>query len=440
MTSRRFPRFVLFLIGLFVLLALAVLLGVFRSSSVAPQASQPLAEAEQKLLVKKGRELVLAGDCLGCHSQEKGPQAAGGVPISTPFGTIYSTNISPDKEHGIGNYSREDFHRVLRDGIAPGKRNLYPAMPFVFTHMTTPDDIDAIYAYLMSLEPMLVANKTNTGVFRLPVRPFMNFWTLFNFPDRTAPLSDGQSELWTRGAYLTEGLAHCAACHTPFNFMMGTNFDRHFEGGVIDGVDVPNITPAVLAQRGFDVATLSQYLQTGVAPQGTSFAGMNTVTHFSTNAMDANDVEAIATYLLSDAKGEVLQPKSAPKPLPAAAALDTTEMQTGRKVYMAACAGCHGMQGEGVPNVSPALKGNAIIAMDRAHDTIDVILNGIPTERFTGYKRMYAMPPFAHQLNDQEVADLVTWVRAEWGGQATPVGASEVHKVSSSIPIEQLDQ
>src|SRR5690625_4954629 len=93
-----------------------------------------------------------------------------------------------------------------------------------------------------------------------------------------------------------------------------------------------------------------------------------------------------------------------------------------------------------VTNASPALKGNAIIAMDRAHDTIDVILNGIPTERFTGYKRMYAMPPFAHQLNDQEVADLVTWVRAEWGGQATPVGASEVHKVSSSIPIEQLDQ
>lgn len=440
MSSKRLRNSVLVLLALAVLLSLAVLLGFFRRDSVAPQARKPLAAQDSPQLIIKGRELVLAGDCLGCHSQAKGPQAAGGVPIDTPFGTIYSTNISPDKQYGIGNYSREDFHRVLRDGVAPGNRNLYPAMPFVFTHITTPDDIDAIYAYLMSIEPMPVPNKANTGVFRLPVRPFMNFWTLFNFPERSAPFADGRSDLWLRGAYLTEGLAHCAACHTPFNFMMGVDFSRHFQGGVIDGMDIPDITPAVLARRGFDVASLAQYLQTGVAPQGTSFAGMHTVTHFSTSAMQDNDVKAIATYLLSNDKGDIVQPSRPPEPLPAAIDLDTSGMRTGRKVYMAACAGCHGLEGEGVPNVSPALKGNAIIAMDRPKDTIDVILNGIPSERFSTYKRMYAMPPFAHQLNDQEVADLATWMRAQWGGQAKPVSVDEVHAVGSSVQVGRVDQ
>lgn len=428
-------RNIIYIIILFVIvLGVAILFGAFRSSSIAPQAKEPLAADDMKVLVSKGRELVLAGDCMGCHSQPQGPQGAGGVAIGTPFGTIYSTNITPDKEHGIGNYSRADFHRVLRDGIAPGGRNLYPAMPFVFTHITTPDDIDAIYAYLMSIEPMPVANKENTGVFRLPVRPFMNFWTLFNFPDRSVPQEADRSELWTRGAYLVNGLAHCAACHSPRNFMMGVDFARDLQGGEVDGLDIPNITPEMLAKRGFDVPTLSQYLETGVAPQGTSFAGMHTVTHFSTSAMERNDVEAIATYLLTDKNGKILEPSEPPKPLPAAAHPEPdSDMEIGRRVYMASCAGCHGMEGEGVPNVSPALKGNAIIAMDSPRDTIDVILNGIPTERFTGYKRMYEMPPFSHRLDDEEVADLVTWVRAEWGGQEEPVTVDEVKKLEKAI-------
>ncbi len=434
MNSHRLRNIIWGIVLLIIVLCIAVLLGAFRSSSVAPQAKQPLSAEELKVLAPKGRELVLAGDCMGCHSQASGPQAAGGVPINTPFGIVHSTNITPDKEYGIGNYSREDFHRVLRDGIAPGGRNLYPAMPFVFTHITTPDDIDAIYAYLMSIEPINVPNKKNTGVFSLPVRPFMNFWTLFNFPDRSVPSEPGRSKVWARGAYLVEGLAHCAACHTPRNFMMGVDFSKHFEGGEVDGWEVPNITAEVLAQRGFDVPTLSQYLATGMAPQGTSFAGMHTVTHFSTSAMEKDDVEAIATYLLTDKQGRIVAPSAPPPPLEAAAHPEPgSEMEIGRRVYMAACAGCHGLEGEGIPNVSPALHGNAIIAMDSPHDTIAVVLNGIETERFTGYKRMYEMPPFSHRLNDQEIADLVTWVRAEWGGQSTPVTVDEVQAIERAV-------
>lgn len=434
MKSHKLRHGLLLIVALVLMFVVAVLLGLFRKDTVDPIAHQPLTDEEMLELAPKGRELVLAGDCLGCHSQPQGPQAAGGVAMSTPFGVIHSTNITPDKQYGIGNYTRADFHRVLRDGIAPGDRNLYPAMPFVFTHMTRPEDIDAIYAYIMSMPPLAVPNKENTGVFRLPVRPFMNFWTLLNFPDRPIPHDPNMSDQWLRGAYLVEGLAHCAACHTPRNFMMGVDFSRHFEGGEVDGLEIPPITPQALAKYGFDVATLSQYLHTGIAPQGTSFAGMNTVTHFSTSAMEIEDVQAMATYLLTDASGKLVTPQAAPEPSAAAQNPEPdSHLQIGQRTYMAACAGCHGMQGEGIPNVAPAMHGNAILSLDSPHDTISVILNGLPTQSFTGYQRMYAMPPFSHRLSDEDIADLTTWLRAEWGGQTEAVTVDQVRKVSRAI-------
>lgn len=434
MKSHKIRTVILLILGLGVVFSIAVLLGLFRQNTVDQSAYTPLTDEQMLEIAPRGRELVLAGDCLGCHSQAQGPQAAGGVAMATPFGTIYSTNITPDKEHGIGHYTRADFHRVLRDGIAPGDRNLYPAMPFVFTHMTRPEDIDAIYAYIMSMPPLAVPNKENTGAFRLPVRPFMNFWTLLNFPERTLPQNPDQTDQWLRGAYLVEGLAHCAACHTPRNFMMGVDFSKHFEGGMVDGLEVPPITPAALGKYGFDVNTLTHYLQTGIAPQGTSFAGMNTVTHFSTSAMETADVQAMATYLLTDKEGKLVTPQAAPAPLPEAEKpVPDSPLQIGQRTYMAACAGCHGMQGEGIPNVSPAMHGNAILSLDSAHDTISVILNGLPTQHFTGNQRMYAMPPFSHRLSDEDIADVATWIRAEWGGQAEPVTTEQVAKMPRAI-------
>ncbi|MAK55993.1 MAG: dehydrogenase, partial [Pusillimonas sp.] len=283
--KRRGLRFaVLGMLALVVILGLAVLGGVFNKSAVSQQVKKPLSAEQMQLLLPRGKELALAGDCFGCHSQTQGPRGSGGVAIDTPFGALHSTNITPDPKYGIGNYTREDFHRVLRDGVAPGGRNLYPAMPYVFTHITRPDDIDALYAYFMSIEPMAVPNVPNTGVFQFPVRPFMSFWNLLNFPDRKPPNLADRSEQWVRGAYLVEGLGHCAACHTPQNFMMGTDFARPFKGGEIEGVRVPDITAKALSERGFNVATLSQYLSTGVAPQGTAYADMYTVVHFSTSA------------------------------------------------------------------------------------------------------------------------------------------------------------
>lgn len=434
MKNKLLRNWILAVIVIVVAVGLVVLYGLFRTSSVAPQARQTLSPERMEALIPRGRELALAGDCFGCHSEAQGPMGAGGLAIGTPFGMLYSTNITPDKQYGIGNYTRADFHRVMRDGIAPGDRNLYPAMPYVFSYITTPDDIDALYAYTMSIPAMPIPNRANTGVFVLPVRPFMNFWTLINFPDRKAPQNDQRSAAWNRGAYLVEGLAHCGSCHSPRNFMMGLEFSRSLQGGEVDGVAVPDITAAALAKRGFDVPALSAYLATGISPQGTSFDSMYTVTHFSTSAMEPEDVKAIATYLLTGKDGKLMQPMSPPAPLPQAAAPETgTPMAAGRLAYMASCAGCHGMDGEGIPNVSPAMKGNSTLAMTNPQTLIKVVLNGIPTQLFNNGERMYAMPPFAHRMDAAEVADLVTWIRAEWGGQSVPVTLDQVSAEETAV-------
>ncbi len=434
MKNGKLRKFVLAALIVVIIGGLSVLLGLFRSSSVGADVDKPLTADEMKMLIPKGRELALAADCFGCHSLPEGPMAAGGVAIPTPFGTLHSTNITPDPNYGIGKYSRADFHRVLKDGIAPGNRNLYPGMPFIFTHLTKPDDIDALYAYMMSIPPMAVANKSNSGVFQLPVRPFVNFWALLNFPDRQAPHNEQRSVEWNRGAYLVEGLAHCGACHTPLNVMMAPDYSRHFEGGELSGMSVPDITQPVLNRQGFDVAALSLYLKTGIAPQGTSFADMNTVTHFSTNVMDDSDIKAVATYLLTDQDGNLPAPRPAPAPLPQAInPAPDSDMDKGRMAYISACAGCHGLKGQGIPNVAPAMHGNAVVSLDNPHTLIAAVVNGIGTQKFTGNQRMYAMPGFAQQMDDVEIAALVTWMRAQWGGQDKPVSAQEVKALERAV-------
>ncbi|WP_294109885.1 cytochrome c [Providencia sp.] len=444
MVRNRLTRKIIYaVIILGILFMFSVLFGVFRTSSIGPNLDKPLTSEEIAKLIPRGKELAIAGDCFGCHSLPEGPLAAGGRAIGTPFGVIYSTNITPDKQFGIGNYTRADFHRALKDGIGKERGNLYPAMPFVFTQMTTSEDLDALYAYVMTLPAMPIANKENTGVFVLPVRPFMNFWTLLNFPDHKAPDNPQRSAQWNRGAYIVEGLAHCGACHSPRNFMMGVDFSRSLQGGEEAGLAIPNITAQALSNHGYDTASLSQFLQTGISPQGSSFADMNTVTHFSTSQMATEDVNAVAIYLLTGEDGQLLGAKPAPQPLPEAQTQQSTStieltstientMETGRMMYMSTCAGCHGITGEGVPNGIPALKGNAILAMDNPETFINVVLTGIPTTTFPNGQRMYAMPSFADDLNSQEIADLITWARAQWGGQATPVTADQVDKLKKA--------
>lgn len=410
--------------GVVVVAGLAVLLGAFRSIDVAPGVDQPLSAEQMKALVPRGRELTLAGDCLGCHSTADGPLAAGGVPLDTPFGKVFSANITPDPDYGIGKFTRADFHRTMKHGIGKGGRNLYPAMPFVYTQVTTPEDIDAIYAYIMSLPPIAKKPPQNTGVFLLPVRPFLNFWTPLNVPQRSVPKDPTRSAAWNRGAYLVEGLGHCGSCHTPMNIMMGPQFSKSLQGAVIEGYEAPPLLAHSLAARGYDTESLTEFLATGMSAQGTSFGPMHTVTRFSTSAMKRSDVEAIATYLLTAEDGKIPPPSPPPTRLEPGKNDDP-----GRLLYVNACAGCHGVGGEGIPNVAPALRGNSTVALANPLNLVTVIVNGVPTQRFTGNQRMYAMPGFANELSDEEIAQLATWVRAEHGGLPQPVTARDVSKI-----------
>jgi len=438
MHGSRLPQRVLWLVlALLLVSGLAVFLGAFRGSSVTDAVDRPLSADDMRELLPRGRQLAMAGDCFGCHSRPEGPRAAGGVPIDTPFGTLYSTNITPDPEHGIGRYTRADFHRALLDGVGRGG-NLYPAMPYVFTHRTTAADADALYAYMMSIPPIAVANVPHTGVYRLPVRGFMNFWNLLNFPREdavTAPppavaaAAPEHAQQWVRGAYLVEGLAHCAACHTPMNLTMGTDVARHFEGAVIDGLQAPDIRAATLGAQGYDVESLARFLGTGISPQGTSFAGMYTVTHASTSHLQTQDLEAMAVYLLTGEDGRIVSASPPPQPRAVAASADSAGLAAGRLNYLSACAGCHGVAGEGIPNVAPAMRGNATLINDDPRNFIAVVLRGIPTQRFAGDQRMDAMPGFADSLSAEDIARLANWARAQWGGQAPAVTADTVRKL-----------
>lgn len=420
--SGRFKRLFVWLILVMVIGSLLVLFGVFRKDSVSAIAKQPLSAEQMIALIPKGKELALAGDCFGCHSRPSGEMGAGGVAIDTPFGTVYSTNITPDKKFGIGDYTREDFHRALKDGIGKHKGNLYPAMPFVFTHITTESDLDALYAYMMSIPALEIPNAENRGVFAWPVRPFMNFWTLLNFPDRKKPNNEARSDAWNRGAYLVEGLAHCGACHSPRNFMMGVDFSDALQGGFEDGIAIPDITAEALSKHGYNLDRLTEYLETGISPEGTSFVGMNTVTHFSTSQMDKGDVKAMATYLLTDKSGRLLSQQTSPiMANQVVGAMKKGNAIAGYDLYLASCASCHGLNGQGIPNTVPALKDNAILAMKDPQTLVSVVLNGLATTAYTNGQRMYAMPGFEGELTSKQLADLLTWVRAEWGGIAAPV-------------------
>lgn len=422
-------RWIIGFLLLLVIFSLLVLMGIFRQDSAGSKSA--LSEEEMQALIPKGRELALAGDCFGCHTREGGERGAGGVAIKMePLGTIYSTNITPDREFGIGNYTREDFHRALKDGIGKERGNLYPAMPYVFTHITTDEDIDALYAYLMSLPPLAIPNAQNSGIFAWPIRPFLNFWTLLNFPDRHLPHNSDRSDAWNRGAYLVEGLAHCGACHSPRNFMMGVDFKEALSGCFEDGLVIPDITAETLAKRGYSLEDLSEYLATGIAPEGVSFAGMETVTHFSTSEMNREDINAMATYLLTDSAGKLLTPKRSPIVInQIKGEMKRADLIAGRDHYLAACATCHGVEGHGIPHVAPALAGNAIVMMQDPQTLIALVLKGIATTSYSNGERMYAMPGFEGALTPKEIADLLNWVKAEWGNIDQPIGTIREDRV-----------
>lgn len=365
--------------------------------------------------IERGRYLTLAGDCAACHTASDGAPMAGGYPVDTPFGTIYSSNITPSADFGIGRWTKDDFYRAVTEGISPPSRNLYPAMPYTSYKGLTREDSDAIYSYLMSRPAVDVAPPANTLPFPLNQRMAMMGWNLLFFSDKPLPdSSQGSSPDWLRGRYLVNVLEHCAECHTPRGMMGQMDLDNIMKGGSLGKFNAPDITPDALAARGWTTEDLHQFFMTGIVPQGSAYSDMHPVIYLSSQHLTSEDNKAIATYLMGD---------NPPAAVPAKVATGNAQ---GRQIYLETCSGCHAYDGAGKPHVAVAMKGNSTLRDTDSSNLITVILEGLPEQQFPNNESMQSMPGFAGKLDDQQISNLVNFLRVEWGGQPADVTPEEI--------------
>lgn len=377
------------------------------------------AGADEQVLAR-GRYLAHAGDCMACHTAKDGPLYAGGVPVETPFGTIYGTNITPDKQHGIGRWTSADFYRALHDGLAP-EHPLYPAMPYTTYRGMTREDSDALYAYLRSVPPIAVPDRPAEVPFPFNLRFLMRGWNLLFLRDELPDVSEGASDQWVRGRYLTNALGHCTECHTPRGAFGQLRLGASFEGGTLGPLDSPDITPRGLAERGWTAEGLRRFLALGIAPQGSAYGDMYEAFHYSTRHLSEEDNRAMVAYLTGD---EPLPPHALPQ-APAEREEQGAGLSTGRSVYVAVCAGCHAVDGEGKPGATVALKGNSTLRNADMHNLVHVILHGLDARSLPEGDRQ-AMPGFAGELSDEQVARLANYLRTSWGGQRGDVQPGDV--------------
>ncbi|MBJ7308793.1 c-type cytochrome [Rugamonas sp. CCM 8940] len=370
--------------------------------------------------IGRGRYLARAADCAACHTTGTGAPFAGGVELKSPFGTFYGSNITSDKEHGIGKWSAAEFYTALHDGVTPDK-HLYPAMPYTSYRTLTREDSDAIYAYLMQSKPYAVANKPHDLSFPFNLRFGVRFWNMVFLKDSLPDASTGQSPSWQRGRYLANSLGHCAECHTPRGVAGQLDLKRTLNGNVLARIGAPDISPAGLSAAGWTAPDLASFLATGVAPQGSAYGEMFPVVHLSTQHLKSDDVTALTTYLLGDTP-LAAQPM---KPVAASGAA----IDAGKRSYIAVCAGCHAVDGAGKPHVAVAMKANTTVRAADPHNLIAVTLDGIEAQHFGAKESMQDMPGFAGKLGDKEIADLANFLRTSWGGQPANVSEAQVKQL-----------
>jgi mono/diheme cytochrome c family protein len=370
--------------------------------------------------VARGKALTTAADCASCHTADPARPFAGGKPIDTPFGRIYSPNLTPDRDTGLGAWSDAAFYRALHDGVAPDGSRYYPAFPYPnFTKMTR-DDVMAIRAYLATLAP--VHNRPPPPQLRWPLnyRVLMRGWNFLFFRPGIFEPNQQKSAEWNRGGYLVTGAAHCGACHTPKNIFGADKRGQAYAGGPIQGWFAPRLDGAERSGlKSWSADDIAEYLQSG--RNGKSHAGglMAEVVVNSTSKMSDADIRAIAVYL----KG---LPAGAPEP--AVAAPPEAEMAAGKAVYVRACIACHEADGSGAPRIYPPLPDNANLQSADPSSTLRIILDGAQTVTTPRAPNTGSMPAYANQLSDQQIADIANYIRNSWGNAAPLVTPAQVKK------------
>jgi len=420
-------------------------LGLLAASACAADGSAAPPDGQ---LIRQGEYLSRAGDCAACHTAPGGKPFAGGLAMPSPLGTIYSTNITPDKDTGIGGYSLEDFDRAVRAGVAKEGHTLYPAMPYPAFAKVTPEDIEALYAYFMhGVEPVRQENKPTDIPWPLSMRWPLAAWRWIFAPDpvppaggQAAPADAAQAEL-LRGQYLVEGLGHCSACHTPRGFALqekaladadGKDF---LSGGVVEGWLAKSLRgDAASGLQAWSRQDIVAFLKTGRNAHSAAFGGMAQVVEDSTQYLSDADLNAIAAYLktLAPADPAATQPLAYDEA--AAQALRTGgELGRGAMTFLDSCAGCHRSTGKGYEETFPQLALSSTVNTADPVSLIHIVLKGARMPGTEAAPTRFAMPGFDWRLTDQEVADVVTFVRTSWGNRAAPVDAAEVAKVRKEV-------
>ncbi len=376
---------------------------------------------------EQGRYLAAIGNCRTCHTAQGGQAFAGGVRFQTPFGLLYSTNITTDQDTGIGKWSFDDFYRAMKHGVRRGGAHLYPAFPYTSFAKLTDTDIAALYLFVRTIAPVQAPAIPNRLHFPYNLRTGMRAWN-FLFHDSTTYAGDpGQSAQWNRGAYLVQGLGHCGECHTPRNFLGAVRKDLALSGGVLYDQVRPgkyrqwsavNLTGASSGLGNWSLDSIAQYLEQGQCERAVVHGPMNEVVMSSTRYLSDGDARAIATYLKSLAARD---PGTVSPSQP-------ERLQAGEIAYTVHCGTCHLPTGTGDEVLGVSLAGNAIVQADDPSSLINVILYGphLPPPPFVADRTR--MKDFGKRLSDEEIADLGTYVRASFGNQARAVSAAEVHR------------
>lgn len=404
-----------------VLVALVVWLNVRGETPVQTGVPSTPASAE---LIQRGAYLARAGNCIGCHTATGGPQFAGGRGVDTPFGVIVAPNITPDVKTGIGSWSPSEFGRAMRHGRSKDGRLLYPAFPYPSFTLVTRDDSDALYAFLRTVPAVEKSNEAHRLRFPYNTQAALAVWRAMYFRAGDFESEPKQSAEWNRGKYLVQGLGHCAACHSARNLLGGTSLNAEFAGGLMP--DASWYAPSLASPREAGVqewprGDVIKLLKDGVSGHASVSGPMAEVVFTSTQHLAEKDLNAMASYLASipvrdDQRPEVKR-------------ADADVMAKGERLYASHCAGCHGDQGRGVPNIYPALAGNRAVTLASHNNVIQVIRHGGFAPTTVGNRQPFGMPPYGQSLNSGEIAAVGTFVRQAWGNFASPVSSLDVVKV-----------
>ena len=428
------------LASLVIVILFACMLIVIYAMAQSMPASQELA--------RRGAYLARAGDCFACHTAPKGKPYAGGAPIGTPMGVIYSTNITPDLETGIGHYSMENFVKVMREGVRKGGDHLYPAMPYTSYARVTQEDLSALYAYFMQgVEPVPQPNHPTKLKWPLSMRSLMAAWNALYLKKGEYAADANKSVSWNRGAYLVQGLGHCGGCHTPRGVLGQEKAEiekdgrQYLSGAKLDNwYALPLTGDRKTGLNAWSKDEIAEYLRTGRTERIAAVGMMAEVVAKSTQYLTEQDLMAIAQYLKSlppsndEGQGNADSAMQASKDSAATRALSEGDTgMRGSRVYLDNCNACHRSDGSGAKRTFPNLVKNEAINAKDPISLIHIVLAGGTAPSTQTAPSAFAMPEFGWRLSDEDVADVLSFIRDSWGNHAAAVSRDEIGRVRKAL-------